>query len=57
MMELIEDMFARLMEMEGFEEWWETESRWDDWVEDMIAAWLNEEMVYDFFGELGWDMW
>ena len=56
MRDLVEEMFCELMEAEGFEDWFESEGRWEDWEARMIEAGLDADVVGEFFSDMAWDL-
>lgn len=56
MEEMIEERFAELASADGYETWWECESRWDEYSAQMIAEGLDEEAVEEFFSTMAYDM-
>jgi len=56
MRDLVEEMFCELMEAEGFEDWFESEGRWEDWEARMVEAGLDADVVEEFFSDMAWDL-
>ena len=56
MRDLVEEMFCGLMEAEGFEDWFESEGRWEDWEAQMVKAGLDADVVEEFFSDMAWDL-
>lgn len=55
-MERVEVAFYELLEAEGFEDWYESEDRWEDWERAMVEAGLVADVVAQFFCELAWEL-
>ncbi len=56
MRDLVEEMFCELMEAENFEDWFESEGRWEDWEARMVEAGLDADVVEEFFSDMAWDL-
>ena len=56
MMERVEMAFAEMMESAGLEFWWESESYWEEWEDEMVASGLNAGAVEEFFSVMACDM-
>ena len=56
MMERVEMAFAEMMESVGLEDWWESESYWEEWEGEMVASGLDAGAVEEFFSEMAYDM-
>ena len=50
------EMFAEMMEADGFEAWYDSEGRWEEYEERMVAAGVDADEAARFFGELAWEL-
>ena len=55
-MTTIEIRFAEMAQAEGFEAWYETEARWEEWEEQMVTEGFDAEEVREFFNEMALDL-
>ena len=56
MWEVIEIMFAEMVDALGYDAWYECEEDWEAMADIMVQAGLDEDEVAEFFSEMAWEL-